>query len=71
MTKTEIRSAINKAVYQYAESLGYQVSDDMISRVYFIDQALRIPEEHLEPIADIINDYLNIHYPPKDEEEQM
>jgi hypothetical protein len=46
-------------------------SDDMISRVYFIDQALRIPEEHLEPIADIINDYLNIHYPPKDEEEQM
>ena len=28
MTKTEIRSAINKAVYQYAESLGYQVSDD-------------------------------------------
>lgn len=46
-------------------------SDDMIARVYFIDQALRIPEEHLEPIADIINDYLNLHYPPKDEEEQM
>lgn len=28
MTKKEIKSAINKAVYMYAESLGYQVSDD-------------------------------------------
>jgi hypothetical protein len=28
MTKTEIKKAINKAVYQYAESLGYQMSDD-------------------------------------------
>ena len=28
MTKKEIKSAINKAVYQYAESLGYMVSDD-------------------------------------------
>jgi hypothetical protein len=28
MTKKEIKNAINKAVYQYAESLGYQVSDD-------------------------------------------
>jgi len=28
MTKREIKSAINKAVYMYAESLGYQVSDD-------------------------------------------
>lgn len=28
MNKKEIRSAINKAAYQYAESLGYQVSDD-------------------------------------------
>ena len=28
MTKKEIRSAINKAVYIYAESLGYQMSDD-------------------------------------------
>ena len=28
MTKKEIKSAINKAVYQFAESLGYQVSDD-------------------------------------------
>lgn len=28
MTKKEIRNAINKAVYQYAESLGYQMSDD-------------------------------------------
>ena len=27
MTKKEIRSAINKAVYQYAESLGYQMED--------------------------------------------
>lgn len=44
-------------------------SDDMISRVYFIDQALRIPEEHLEPIAEIINNYLDMHYPPKDEEQ--
>ena len=28
MTKKEIRSAINKAVYIYAESLGYSISDD-------------------------------------------
>ena len=28
MTKKEIKSAINKAVYMYAESLGYQMSDD-------------------------------------------
>ena len=28
MNKKEIRNAINKAAYQYAESLGYQVSDD-------------------------------------------
>jgi len=27
MTKKEIKSAINKAVYQYAESLGYQMED--------------------------------------------
>ena len=28
MTKKEIRSAINKAVYQFAETLGYSMSDD-------------------------------------------
>ena len=28
MTKKEIKSAINKAVYIYAESLGYEMSDD-------------------------------------------
>ncbi len=28
MTKKEIKNAINKAVYQFAESLGYMVSDD-------------------------------------------
>lgn len=28
MTKREIRNAINKQVYQFAESLGYQMSDD-------------------------------------------
>lgn len=28
MTKKEIKSAINKVAYKYAESLGYQVSDD-------------------------------------------
>lgn len=28
MTKREIKSAINKAVYQFAEKLGYIVSDD-------------------------------------------
>ena len=28
MTKRQIQSAINKAVYLYAESLGYQMSDD-------------------------------------------
>lgn len=28
MTKKEIKSAINKAVYQFAESLGYGVFDD-------------------------------------------
>ena len=28
MTKKEIKNAINKAVYQYAESLGYNMSDD-------------------------------------------
>ena len=28
MTKKEIRSTINKAVYIYAESLGYTMSDD-------------------------------------------
>lgn len=28
MTKKEIKSAINKAVYQFAESLGYSISDD-------------------------------------------
>ena len=28
MNKKEIRNAINKAAYEYAESLGYQMSDD-------------------------------------------
>jgi hypothetical protein len=28
MNKKEIRNAINKAAYQFAESLGYQMSDD-------------------------------------------
>jgi len=28
MTKKEIKNAINKAVYQFAESLGYNMSDD-------------------------------------------
>lgn len=28
MNKKEIRNAINKAAYQYAQSLGYAVSDD-------------------------------------------
>jgi len=28
MTKKEIKNAINKAAYHYAQSLGYQVSDD-------------------------------------------
>jgi hypothetical protein len=28
MTKKEIKSAINKAVYIYAEELGYTMSDD-------------------------------------------
>ena len=28
MNKKEIKNAINKAAYQFAESLGYQVSDD-------------------------------------------
>jgi len=28
MTKKEIKNTINKAVYQFVESLGYQVSDD-------------------------------------------
>ena len=27
MTKKEIKNAINKAVYMYAESLGYQMED--------------------------------------------
>jgi hypothetical protein len=27
MNKKEIRSAINKAAYQYAESLGYEIQD--------------------------------------------
>ena len=28
MTKKEIKNAINKSVYMYAERLGYQMSDD-------------------------------------------
>jgi len=28
MTKKEIRSQINKAVYQFAEKMGYSISDD-------------------------------------------
>ena len=28
MNKKEIRNAINKAAYQFAESLGYQIADD-------------------------------------------
>jgi hypothetical protein len=28
MNKKEIKSAINKAAYQFAESLGYDISDD-------------------------------------------
>ena len=28
MNKKEIRNAINKTAYQFAESLGYQMSDD-------------------------------------------
>lgn len=28
MTKKEIKNTINKAVYMYAESLGYHISDD-------------------------------------------
>lgn len=28
MNKKELKNAVNKAVYKYAESLGYQMSDD-------------------------------------------
>jgi len=28
MTKKEIRNTINKSVYEYAETLGYTMSDD-------------------------------------------
>ena len=28
MTKKEIKNTINKAVYKFVESLGYQISDD-------------------------------------------
>ena len=28
MNKKEIRNAINKAAYEFAQSLGYQISDD-------------------------------------------
>jgi hypothetical protein len=28
MTKTEIKRAINKAVYEYVTSLGYEIADD-------------------------------------------
>jgi hypothetical protein len=28
MTKKELKNSINKAVYQFVEALGYQISDD-------------------------------------------
>ena len=49
MTKKEIKSAINKAVYQFAESLGYQVSDDADgSYVTFTKGGYSSPDESID-----------------------
>ena len=49
MTKKEIRNAINKAVYQYAESLGYTMSDDNDgSYVTFTKGDDRLPNEFID-----------------------
>jgi len=49
MTKKEIKSAINKAVYQYAESLGYMVSDDNDgSYVTFTKAGYSSPDESID-----------------------
>jgi len=49
MTKTEIKKAINKAVYQYAESLGYQMSDDNDgSYVTFTKGGYSSPDESID-----------------------
>lgn len=45
MNKKEIRSAINKAAYKYAESLGYDISDDgMGGSVTFIKPGASIDD---------------------------
>jgi hypothetical protein len=49
MTKKEIKSAINKAVYQYAESLGYNISDDgMGSSVTFYKDGYSKSDDTIE-----------------------
>lgn len=49
MTKKEIRNAINKAVYQYAESLGYSMTDDNDgSYVTFTKGGHSTPDESID-----------------------
>lgn len=53
MTKKEIKSSINKAVYIYAGSLGYQMSDDNDgSCVTFYK-----PDDFYHPSSDNTIDY--------------
>lgn len=47
--KTEIRKYINKAVYQYAESLGYTITDDNDgSYVTFTKGGYSTPDESID-----------------------
>jgi len=49
MTKKEIRNTINKAVYMYAESLGYTMSDDNDgSYVTFTKGGYSSPDESID-----------------------
>ena len=49
MTKKEIRSAINKAVYQFAETLGYSIHDDNDgSYVTFVKGGFSSPDESID-----------------------
>lgn len=49
MTKKEIKNTINKAVYMYAESLGYTMSDDNDgSYVTFTKGGYSSPDESID-----------------------
>jgi hypothetical protein len=49
MNKSEIRKAVNKAVFEFAESLGYMIEDDGFGgRVTFIKPEAKTIDDSIE-----------------------